>query len=226
MAETAAAYGDRPLPATLAPLGASPADAVARLCDLLDRYWQLALADHWPKDACTTAGRRALPGATDGRRRRRAAVRRHRPECPGDGEALHIDKRADATLELHDQGVVLVPSLFVWPQVIVITDPGWQPTIVYPARGVGTLWEQVPRDATGALGALLGDGRAAVLRRLDEPWSTTDLARTLRLAPSGVSAHLATLREAGLVHGHRVGRSVLYMRSPLGDALAGAGDAG
>jgi DNA-binding transcriptional ArsR family regulator len=35
-----------------------------------------------------------------------------------------------------------------------------------------------------------------------------------------VSQHLAVLRDSGLVNGHRVGRVVLYARSPTGDYLA------
>jgi len=117
------------------------------------------------------------------------------------------------------KGLLFVPSVFVWPQVIAITDPAWQPTLIYPARGIGTLWDPGRATADSALGSLIGSGRAAILRRLDEPWSTTDLARALDISPGGVSQHLAALRDAGLVHGHRVGRSVLYMRSPLGDSL-------
>ena len=56
-----------------------------------------------------------------------------------------------------------------------------------------------------------------------DPRSTTDLARALGVSAGGVSQHLGVLRAAGLVHGHRVGRSVLYLRSPVGDGLVGAG---
>jgi len=51
------------------------------------------------------------------------------------------------------------------------------------------------------------------------PRSTTELARALDLSPGSVSQHLSVLRDAGLVHGHRVGRAVLYLRSPTGESL-------
>jgi DNA-binding transcriptional ArsR family regulator len=58
-----------------------------------------------------------------------------------------------------------------------------------------------------------------VLLALDRPGTTTELARALRLTAGGASQHLAVLREAGLVRGHRVGRSVLYLRTAAGDDL-------
>jgi len=59
-----------------------------------------------------------------------------------------------------------------------------------------------------------------VLSALGAPLSTTELARSLGLSAASVSQHLAVLRAAGLVNGHRVGRVVLYMRSPSGESLA------
>jgi DNA-binding transcriptional ArsR family regulator len=56
---------------------------------------------------------------------------------------------------------------------------------------------------------------------LAEPASTTQLARGNGLAVGALGDHLAVLRDAGLVDRARSGRSVLYRRTPLGDALAG-----
>jgi DNA-binding transcriptional ArsR family regulator len=55
---------------------------------------------------------------------------------------------------------------------------------------------------------------------LGAPRSTTELAERLTLSPATASHHLAALRDAGLVTGRREGRAVLYVRTPLGDALA------
>ncbi|HZX39807.1 MAG TPA: ArsR family transcriptional regulator, partial [Streptomyces sp.] len=55
------------------------------------------------------------------------------------------------------------------------------------------------------------------------PAATTALARRQDLAPSSVSAHLATLRDAGLLTSHRRGHQVLYARTALGDALVAGG---
>jgi DNA-binding transcriptional ArsR family regulator len=112
-------------------------------------------------------------------------------------------------------------------------DPPWPPALIYPARGVAALWEQSGRAAPGraapgrerpgtALDRLLGPSRAAVLIALEEPASTTQLVATLGQSLGGIGDHLAVLREAGLISRARSGRSVLYRRTPVGDALAAA----
>jgi DNA-binding transcriptional ArsR family regulator len=59
-----------------------------------------------------------------------------------------------------------------------------------------------------------------MLADLAAPRSTAELAKRLSLSPATTSHHLTALRDAGLVTGSRAGRSVLYARTSLGDALA------
>ncbi|HKE81992.1 MAG TPA: winged helix-turn-helix domain-containing protein, partial [Solirubrobacteraceae bacterium] len=66
---------------------------------------------------------------------------------------------------------------------------------------------------------LLGHGRAAVLRALSRPSTTTELAARLSYAPSTVSAHLDVLSRAGLLERHRVQRRVFYGLNETGTAL-------
>jgi hypothetical protein len=218
-AEVERAYRGQPLPPALAPFREDPATARLELAELLRAYWERALAPHWPRVRGLLEGDvlyRARQMADGGAGRLLADID---PTVGwADGE-LTIDKRAEATLDLEDRGLLFVPSVFVWPAVIAITAPPWQPTIIYPARGVGLLWEPVQPATPQALAALLGRGRAAILIALDNPRSTTDLARSVGISAGGASQHLAVLRNAGLVHGHRVGRVVLNIRSPAGDSL-------
>ena len=74
----------------------------------------------------------------------------------------------------------------------------------------------------GGLGQLIGANRAALLRQLDQPAGTTDLAALSRLPIGSVGNHLRVLLDAGAVTRRRSGRSVLYWRTPLGDALIAA----
>jgi DNA-binding transcriptional ArsR family regulator len=221
-AEILRAYPGDSLPSSLARLVDDP----AALADLLRAYWDRALAAHWPRVRALLEGDvlyRARQMADGGAERLFADVD---PTVRFTDGVLRVDKRAQQTLDLEERGLLFVPSAFVWPAVRVVTDPQWQPTIIYPARGVGTLWEPERTPAPDALGALLGRVRAEVLAALDRPRSTTDLARALDVSPGGVSQHLRVLREAGLVHGHRVGRVVLYLRSAAGESLLAAPRAG
>lgn len=112
-----------------------------------------------------------------------------------------------------------MPSVFAWPRVLtrsVVPDP---PQLAYPARGIGTLWEPRTPVAGEAVAAVLGRSRTLLLTELDTPASTTVLAQRSGLSAAGVSQHLTALRNAGLVTAHRAGRSVLYARTSVADAL-------
>ncbi|WP_245656114.1 ArsR/SmtB family transcription factor [Microtetraspora fusca] len=86
---------------------------------------------------------------------------------------------------------------------------------------MATLWTAAPATDEPALVSLLGAPRARLLRLLEEPLPTVELARRLRVTPSAVSQHLRVLYATGLVTRARDGRQVLYRRSSLGDRLAG-----
>ena len=225
-AEVKRAYRGRRIPAVLTPFLQDPATARLELAELLAVYWERALAPHWPQVLGLLEGDvlyRARQMADGGARQLFADID---PTIRWAEDELRIKKRVESTLDLEDRGLLFVPSVFVWPAVLVFTAPPWQPTIVYPARGVGALWQPERPTSPQALAALLGHGRAAMLTALDNPRSTTDLARATGLSPGGVSQQLAILRGAGLVHGHRVGRVVLNIRTSAGDSLIHAPPAG
>jgi len=215
-------YRDRPLPPVLQPFVEHPGDAVIALAGLVRAYWDRVLASHWPRLRALLEGdvlHRARRMADGGAERLFAGID---PTVSWERGVLRIDKRAEATVDLGERGLLFVPSVFVWPAVVLITAEPWQPTIIYPARGVGTLWEPERPQPPEALAALLGRSRAAVLLALDRPSTTTDLARARGLSAGGASQHLAVLRDAGLVRSHRTGRSVLYLRTAAGDDLLDA----
>lgn len=137
--------------------------------------------------------------------------------------AIEVLRSAEnRTVPLHGQGLLLVPSVFLWPQVAAHVDEPWPATLIYPARGIAALWETPATAIQGALGALVGRARAGLLTALDQPASTTQLARSLGLATGAVGDHLTILHNAGLLTKARSGRSVLYRRTPLGAALVAA----
>ncbi|GAA5014396.1 ArsR/SmtB family transcription factor [Streptomyces siamensis] len=199
-----------------------PVRMVGELADLVEAAWHTLLEPDWPR-------LRALLEADVSFHSRRLAevglgglLPEIDPRFGWRARTLAVEWKGLHERDLAGQGLVLMPSVFIWPDVVSSYDPPWQPTLVYPARGIGGLWAEPSDRAPDPLVRLLGRGRAAVLTALAEPATTTDLARRLGLAPSSVSAHLATLRDAGLLTSRRYGHQVLYEHTPLGLALASA----
>jgi DNA-binding transcriptional ArsR family regulator len=202
-----------------APYLASPRREVRRLADLLEAYWGRAIEPVWPRirafleaDIAYRARRLTTGGPA-------ALFADLSPDVTWEQPQLKVQVPAhNATFDLDGRGLLLVPSTFAARPVVSDRRP-WQPGVIYPARGIATLWEQAPA-APGGLARLIGGSRATLLADLAAPRSTTELAKRLSLSPATTSHHLAALRQAGLVAGRRDGRSVLYARTPLGDALA------
>ncbi|WP_033216106.1 ArsR/SmtB family transcription factor [Kitasatospora phosalacinea] len=198
-------------------------DAVRLVAEALDRAWHELLARDWPqlralceRDVVHRAGelgRRgwaaALAGLHENVRWRDGGI-----DIPPFDETT--------TYSLRGRGLLLVPSVFVWPGFAAHHEEPWPCTLIYPARGISALWEPGSAVPPEALAALLGRSRARILAALDSPASTTHLARSLGQAPGAVADHLAVLRAAGLLSRARAGRSVLYRRTPMGDALIGS----
>ena len=143
------------------------------------------------------------------------------PNVTYEGEWLHIDQPWQGTVELGGRGLLLMPTAFSAQRPSVIAVEPWQPTLMYPARGIALLWESA-REAAPELAGLIGATRAQILVSLDAPQSTTELAQRLGLTPGGVSQHLSVLAGGALVAREREGRVVLYARTALGDALIGS----
>ncbi|WP_329563296.1 winged helix-turn-helix domain-containing protein [Kitasatospora sp. NBC_01266] len=216
----------RPLPALVADLRRDPAAGLGRLAGEIQAFWTAAVEPHWPRIEHLIDGEilyRARRMATGGPA---ALFDGLHPKVSWQDDRLTIAQRrrtADLVLEA-GRGLVLVPSVFIWPGAAFEADDSrHQPGLVYPPRGVATLWEQGAAAPPQALAALLGRGRAQLLAELAAPASTSELAaRTGQSAPN-VAHHLAVLRAAGLLARHRTGRTVLYVRTAVAQALVEGG---
>lgn len=195
---------------------------VERFADTVEIAWHELVAPDWPqlraiceRDVVHRAGLLTRAGWT-------AAIDGLHPRLRWREGGIEIAwAHYDGTIDLQGDGLLFVPAVFIWPKVAAYTDPPWPRGLIYPARGIAALWEPAANTEPEALADLVGRSRARLLAALDEPASTTQLARSLRLAPGAVGDHLTVLRRAGLLQRARSGRSVLYRRTPLGDALAG-----
>lgn len=98
-------------------------------------------------------------------------------------------------------------------------EPPHRYALVYPVSGALADTGSTRAGADG-LARLIGQNRARVLRLLDEPRSTTQLAALTGLPLGAAGNHLRVLLESGAVLRRRAGREVLYWRTSLGDALA------
>ena len=214
-ADIADCYGDDVPPPWDAFL-ARPRDMVDRLADGMHAYWQAVLADDWPRlrsvlegDLLGRARALALSGPA-------AVLEELHPRMRWRPPNIELDKPSEE-LTLEGRSLVLIPLVFAKSVLIANQSRDQVVALGYQARGTAEL--AAPEASDGRLDLLLGSGRATVLRALEQPATTTELALRLSYAPSTVSAHLDVLARAGLVDRHRVRRSVFYALNETGRSL-------
>lgn len=197
-------------------------EVVDVLADTLDRAWHELLAPLWPQVRAVCERDVVHRVGVIGERGWKEAVEGLSDGLVWQGRHLSVRLRDEhEDVSLAGEGLLLVPSVFVWPGLAAFHEEPWPKALIYLARGTSVLWERTKPgpDTAAALAGLLGRSRARVLMELGTPASTSQLARALAMAPGAVGDHLAVLRAVGLLARARSGRSVLYWRTALGDAL-------
>lgn len=197
-----------------------PGELVTEFRRLLSDYWEAAFGAEWQRvepglaQATEEAGRQI---ASEGLYGFLAGLR---PEVRADPEAeafwLERPHHHEVTVGEGD-GLVLVPSFYVWPHVRVNCDEPWPLGLVYPAPMVAR--EAGPRvppeDLSRVLKALSDDTRLGALRLIAErPRSTQELAPLVRVSEAALSKHLRLMAEAGVLRARREGYYVLYELEP------------
>ncbi|MFB4277153.1 MULTISPECIES: ArsR/SmtB family transcription factor [unclassified Nonomuraea] len=193
-------------------------EVVARFADAYEALWTYVLSHEWPRfrailqrDVAQRAGRLAAYGW-------QAALEDLSPRVHWRaGGRIEIDMMSTGRIHrLDGKGLLFLPSAFL-DNIGTYLEDAWPYAMIYPARGTA-----VPVPAPGAdLAALIGRSRARILAELAEPATTTQLAALLGQSLGTTGGHVSALRRTGLITGTRTGRSVLYTRTPLGDALLG-----
>ncbi|WP_037571056.1 ArsR/SmtB family transcription factor [Phaeacidiphilus oryzae] len=198
------------------------AEVVETVAAAMDRAWHALLAPEWPQLRAVCERDVVHRVGVIGARGWQVAVEELHPALAWRGGRLTLPMSGpDLEVDLAGEGLLLVPSVLVSPGIAAFHEDPWPRAVIYRARGTSVLWERAAPDpdALGALAAVVGRSRALLLVQLATPASTSQLARSLGLAPGAVGDHLAVLRGAGLLARARSGRSVLYRRTALGDAL-------
>jgi DNA-binding transcriptional ArsR family regulator len=201
----------------LADLLTDPERARDQLAGLLHDAWTSLVAPSWARIRALLERDIDERSRALARRGLRALDELH-PKMRWTPDGLCLADGSDRTIEVGERGFLLMPSAYLWPHVAAIIEQPWLPAVIYPVAGIAGLW-QAPAPPPDALARLLGRSRALVLACLDRPMSTTTLATMTALSPASVSAHLLTLRDAGLLSTARHGHEVRYHRTELGAAL-------
>jgi DNA-binding transcriptional ArsR family regulator len=200
-------------------LGLSRRGAATAVLEL----WQVTIAPYWQRvlgcleDECDARGRIVMTGGVE-----RLLATLH-PKVVWRSPVLEVPGGPDLDVRLDGRGLLLCPSLFLANRgaVLVRAEPeSGLPALVFAAPCDTGLWDE-PGDTAQALGALVGQTRAAVLRALTATCTTSQLASQLGISLAGASQHTAVLRETGLITTRRMRNSVLHSVTPLGMALLG-----
>jgi DNA-binding transcriptional ArsR family regulator len=187
--------------------------------------WRVSVAPYWDRigerlaSECEARGRLVMAGGVE------VLLSTLHPRIVWTGSVLEIPDGPDREIHLDGRGLLLCPSVFLPGKVgrIVECEPDTgMAALVFSAAGAGGgLWSDTGTDVQ-ALGALVGQTRAAALRELTTAACTTgQLASRLGISSAGASQHATVLRQSGLITTRRLRNTVLHTVTPLGLALLG-----
>jgi hypothetical protein len=192
---------------------------LARILGALDGYWRRGFDPHWSRMRALLEGDVTYRGRQIAQHGLAAMFAGLSPTVRLLDNVVDVRLRSKIDYSRPTTGgLTLVPTLWTTNASTPIS-PAEPPMILYPARGVATLWEPQTLSAPRALAGLLGETRAGLLTHLAAPASSTELATRLGVTPTAVNQHLRALFAGGLLVRARHGRAVLYRRSDLGDRL-------
>ena len=189
-----------------------PAAVQARVVDMLAGYWEQSFAEEWQRLEPILAEE---VDRADGRDPIELLAE-VRAELMVDAEERLLVRRS-----IHHHTVAvepgnplrLIPSVYVWPHVRVNCDAPYPLAVLYPPATMrnGLAGTRPPEQLVAALRAAADPTRLRILQLVGEqPRSTEELAPLVGLSESGLSKHLRSLTEAGLLSTKREGYYVLY----------------
>lgn len=201
-------------------LAGSRRAARRRVVAALRELWELAVEPYWPRMRAVLEADIVYRGRQIAQHGLAAMLNGLSGTVDYTEGVLHVQLRRpiERDVVVGGAGLTLVPTMFT-RRASTPVDSDRPPMLLYPARGQGALWETERVANPAAVAGILGETRTRLLVALGDPASSTELGVRFGVTASAVNQHLRALHEAGLVARTRYGRSVLYLRSGLGDAL-------
>jgi DNA-binding transcriptional ArsR family regulator len=217
-AEVRIAYGGG-VPPCLRRAMSQPRKFLTQLANLIEQFWQEAIAPHWAFLQARLEGEmlyRARTLAVGGVNELFAGL--HKDVTLQDGR-LVVRSVCHWDGGKRNSGLLLVPSVFAWPDVFLTVRPPWRTAIMYPSRGIADLWEHTSSSCSNGLQLLVGPSCAKVISNLQVPRTTLEMSAAVGLSPAATSEQITKLRDVGILERTRVGRRVFYSLNQRGMAL-------
>jgi hypothetical protein len=216
--EVRMAYSDA-VPGCLQRAMLQPREFAHRLASMIEEFWRRAIAPHWAFLRARLEGEMlyrartlALGGAED------LFAGLHKDVSLHDGRLMiRTVSRWDGGKR--NPGLLLVPSIFAWPDVFLTVNPPWRTAITYPCRGIADLWDHASSSFSKGLQQLVGPSCAKVISNLQVPRTTLEMSAAIGLSPAATSEQITKLREVGILDRTRIGRRVFYSLNQRGMAL-------
>src|SRR5882724_4672190 len=212
----------RAMPLCLQQALTAPRLFLAKITTLIEEFWKCFIAPRWSvlrsklESELLFRGRMlALEGA-DGLFR---GLHRH---VTYQQRCLTIQTENCWEGMQRQRGLLLVPSIFCWPDLSLTVHRLGQITLTYASRGIANLWVDTNHLNPNGLALLLGGSCAKVLAYLHVPRTTVETSADLALSPSASSEQITKLWRAGLLERTRVGRLVFYALNKKGKAVSDA----
>ncbi|MEV4318221.1 hypothetical protein [Actinocrispum sp. NPDC049592] len=191
--------------------------------------WRTAIAPYWDRvrshleTDCDARGRIAMRQGVE------ELLATLHPRVAWRPPVLDLPGEPAGDVHLDGRGLQLTPSIFLIDRPgVLLTSAGKDrlPALVFaspPEPALAAALWQDPVDPSAALGALIGQTRAAALRELTTMRTTGQLADRLGITSAGASQHTAVLRQAGLITTRRIRNTALHTVTALGMALLNGG---
>ncbi|WP_432875631.1 ArsR/SmtB family transcription factor [Kribbella sp. CA-245084] len=212
-------YGDR-IPPVWRELAERPARWSRALGDALADVWSGPGRDAWSRSRTALDSELRRHDSMLDRGATHTLLNTLSPRIRFDGAGFVLDGRVK--VPVGNRKIVLAPMISAPDSMVVENSDPVAVVVGYPLPGALASWSPAGlpvRESSDALATVIGHVRAAILRRLPQPMTMSQLAADLNCAPSTATHHCNTLESAGLVERIRQGKTILVRRTPRGCAL-------